>query len=183
MDLAWLKDFGGFVKDLATVILPIIGVIVGARLASRAAEKNWLRQERLKMYVELVSKLEAVNTLFSGKLHTERFKAGPVTKGSLRHAEYKAVLQEFYDAFAPLTLTSMNLRILSPRHEHGLHDELSDAWIRMITLATHANTTVTQQQWDRCSRASNDLVLRLVAESRKELAIPHIKARPSRRGL
>lgn len=176
------NELMGLIKDAATLVLPLLGVLVGARLAGQSAEKNWLRQERLKMYVELVSRLEAVNALFSGKLHTERFKGGPVTKGSARHDEYKTVLQEFYDAFSPLTLTSMNLRILSPRHEHGLHSELSDAWIRMITLATHANTSVTQQQWDRCSKASAELVLRLVAESRRELAIPQ-KGTPKLRRL
>jgi hypothetical protein len=177
------KELMGLTKDVATIVLPLLGVLVGARLAGRTAEKNWLRQERLKMYADLISKLETMNSIFSGKLHTARFTGSPVQLGTPGYDKYKTVLDQFYAAVPLVTEAAMNLRILSPKFESGLNDELSDHWIRMIALATHANKTVTSQEWDRCSSASAEIVLRLVKESRKELAIPGQMSRPRRRRL
>lgn len=167
----------GILKDAATIVLPLLGVLVGARLARGAAETNWLRQERLKMYVDLIAKFEAVNSIFRGKVQIARFKGGPVTLGAPAHLSYKTVVDEFYASVSAVMDVSNNLRILSKQYENEIHDDLSDLWIRMIELVNYGNTTTTAEEWKDCSTANGKMILKLIDESRRELDIPVRKAR------
>jgi hypothetical protein len=164
------KELMAIVKDVATIVLPLLGVLVGARLAGKSAETNWLRQERLKMYVDLIAKFEAVNSTFSGMVRTARFGDGPISQGTQRQASYKRVVSEFHARVSEVMEVSTNLRILSRHYDEEVHDELSDLWIRMIALADSGNTP--EHEWDDCITASGLMVVRLIDESRRELAIP-----------
>lgn len=172
MDWNSAKEVMGLVKDIATIVLPLLGVLVGARLAGMTAEKNWLFQDRLTMYVDLIAKFEAANAIFSGQLKTIRFIGDPVNLGASGHKAYKSVVDEFYAAVSELTLVSTVVRILNRAYEDELHDQFSDHWIRMIGVVDYGNTTMTSEQWDACGTASGQMVLRLIHQSRRELAIP-----------
>lgn len=157
-------------------MLPLLGVLVGARLARGAAETNWLRQERLKMYVDLIAKFEAVNTTFRSKVQNARFTGGLVNLGAPAHAAYKDVVGEFYAHVSEVMEVSTNLRILSRHYDEAVHDELSDLWIRMIALVDYGRAT-TKEEWEDCITTTGLMVVRLIDESRRDLDIPKRKAK------
>lgn len=63
----------GLIKEVATVVLPIVGVMAGAKLAGRSADEQWLKKERLAAYLELIDQLSSMAKHFALGMRVSKF--------------------------------------------------------------------------------------------------------------
>jgi hypothetical protein len=171
MDLAWLKDFGGFIKDLATVVLPIIGVMVGAKLASRSADDQWLKKERLTAYLDLIDQLTAMLKQFAVGMKVSKF--GHHAEGS-DHDE-ASVLWEWQEQMDGLERAEVKAKILGG-HLGFVYESTADDLIGEMLEALD-DPDITEAHWDALSSRGHDLRAALEKSAAADLEVPIIRSK------
>jgi hypothetical protein len=169
MDLAWLKDFGGFIKDLATVILPLLGVLVGARLASRSANDQWLKKERLVAYLALIDQLEEMLSQFSVGMKVSKFDGDADEYGH----DYDGVELAWHEQMDELQRAEVRVAILGGRlgavYDSTAHQLISEM------LEAIDDDSITLDEWTELARRGRDLQDVLIASAKADLEVPVIR--------
>lgn len=177
MDLAWLKDFGGFIKDLATVVLPLLGVLVGARLASRSANDQWLKKERLVAYLALIDQLEAMLSQFSVGMKVSKFDGDADEYGH----DYEGVEWAWHQQMDELQRAEVRVAILGGRlgdvYDSTAHELISEM------LEAIDDDSITLDEWMELARRGRDLQDALIASAKADLEVPVIRRNQKLKGL
>lgn len=171
MDLAWLKDFGGFIKDLAAVILPIVGVMVGAKLTRRSADDQWLKKERLAAYLDLIDQLGDMLKHFAVGMRINKF--GGHDESEDHNAD--TVEGEWHDRMDDLERAEVRVKILGgqlgtvySRTANGLISEMLDAI---------DDPDITDAQWRALSMRGHSLRSALEDSAKIDLEVPVVKTK------
>ncbi|WP_427117034.1 hypothetical protein [Pseudarthrobacter scleromae] len=171
MDFAWLKDFGGFIKDLATVILPIIGVTVGAKLTRRSADDQWLKKERLAAYLDLIDQLGEMLKHFAVGMRMNKF--GRHDESEDHNAD--SIEAEWHDRMDALERAEVRVKILGGqlgtvynRTANGLISEMLDAI---------DDPDITDTQWRALSMRGHSLRSALEDSAKIDLEVPVLRTR------
>lgn len=166
MDLAWLKDLGGFVKDLATVILPIVGVMVGAKLAGRSADQQWLKRERLTAYLELIEQLSSMRKQFAVGMKVSKFS------GHVESDDHNAdtVDWEWHEQMEDLERAEVKARILGGRLGSVYNATADDLVGDMLDAVEDPD--ITEEEWDALTRRGNRLQDALEESAKADLEVP-----------
>lgn len=168
MDLAWLKDFGGFIKDLATVILPIVGVMVGAKLASRSADEQWLKKERLTAYLELIEQLSGMMKHFAVGMRVSKFSRH---NPSCDHDD-DSVAADWQEQMDELERAEVKARLLGG-HLGSVYEATADDLIGEMLDAID-DPVITPAEWDALTWRGHDLRAALEKSAKTDLAVPVI---------
>lgn len=167
--MTWLKDFGGFIKDLATIILPILGVMVGAKLASRSTDDHWLKNERLTAYLELIEQLEVMLKQFAVGMKVSKFG---------QHAPHSdhdedSVAWEWQEQMNELERAEVKARILGG-HLGTVYEDTADDLIGEMLDAIE-DPDITEDEWKALSSRGHDLRRALHKSAKADLEVPVIR--------
>lgn len=166
MDWGTVKDVLGVVKDIATVVLPLAGVLVGAQLARRTANEQWLKKERLTAYLELIKQLRGMVQRFAVGLRVSKFRTDAAEHGH----DFDGVTFAWQDSMDELEDIEVSVRLLGgqlgkvyERNAHGIILDMLDAI---------EDDEITEDEWNGLLRRAEDLITALEESAARDLQVP-----------
>lgn len=166
MDWGTVKEILGVVKDIATIVLPLAGVLVGAQLARRTANEQWLKKERLTAYLELLKQLRNMVQRFAVGLRVSKFRADAAEHGH----DFDGVAFAWQDSMDELQDIEVSVRLLGGQlgkvYEKNAHGIILDM------LEAIEDDEITEDEWNELLRCAEDLITALEESAARDLQVP-----------
>ncbi|GAA4375586.1 hypothetical protein [Paeniglutamicibacter cryotolerans] len=166
MDWGIAKDILGIVKDIATIVLPLAGVLVGAQLARRTANEQWLKKERLTAYLGLIKQLRDMNQRFAVGLRVSKFREDAAAHGH----DFNGVTWAWQESMDELQDIEVSIRLLGGRLGK-VYEESADGVIFDMLVAID-DDEITEEAWDELLACAGNLVEALEESAALDLQVP-----------
>lgn len=166
MDWGTVKDLLDVVKDIAAIVLPLAGVLVGAQLARRAANEQWLKKERLAAYLELIKQLRDMVQRFAVGLRVSKFRANAAD----HEHDFEGVTLAWQDSMDELEDIEISVRLLGG--QLGKVYERNANGIILDMLEAIENEEIQEDEWNELLRRAEDLITALEESAARDLQIP-----------
>lgn len=165
MDRETATGIAGILKDLATILLPLAGVSVGAQLARHSANKQWLQKESLNAYLELLKILRDMVQRFAVGLRVGKFRINAADHGH----DYKGVTIAWQDSMHHLENIEVSIRLLGGQlgqvYEQGAHD------VMLNMLDAIQDDNISEGEWDDLLTCTEELITALEESTAQDLKV------------
>ena len=155
-----------WVKDVFTIIGPLIGVWVGTRLSGRSTDERWLREQRLQAYLALLEHMERLVQQFAVGLRVNKFGA----ENAVNHGhDLEATEQSWHDLIDDLRHFELRVSLLGGQLGDR-YERLADVqWSNMLDAIE--NKAVTEEEWDHIVSRGRQLIGMLERSARQDMGV------------
>lgn len=161
-----MKNVLSVVKDIATIVLPLAGVLVGAQLARRSANEQWLKKERLEAYLKLLQHLREMTRRFGVGLRVSKFRAEAAEHGH----DFEGVSWGWQEDMEELEHIEVSIRLLGGRLG-ALYEATADDLISEMLDAID-DDEISEPEWDHLLGRAHQLIQTLESTAAADLHVP-----------
>ena len=157
-----------WLKDSATVVLPLVGVWIGASLTRRSTDESWFREQRLAAYLDLLDHIEAMVRTFSVGLRVSKLR--PEAAAEHGH-DFAGVEIAWQDQMDELRRLELRVSLLGGRMTDR-YQRLADVmWSNMLDEIS--NPEPTEERWDQLADSGQRLIGMLERTAREDMGTTH----------